>query len=288
MSGLGSLPRGSIRVWRTPDAAGIELRRGLRVLDPVERHWHDEYQLCLIDGGGGELRHGGASHPTPPGSLFVVAPGDVHANQAPESDGCSFRSMYLHPDLLMQAAAELGGTALPAFTRPVIHDATLFSLCWTAHRAMDPDTPRLERESRLLQATVALVERHATGSWNSRPPGSERTAVQRAREYLHEHFREPVSSRELGAVARLSAFHLSRVFRRELGLPPHAYQTQLRVHFARRLIQAGRPIAQAAQMAGFADQSHLVRQFRRAFAVTPSAYRRLERKNVQDTRPRPA
>ena len=60
---------------------------------------------------------------------------------------------------------------------------------------------------------------------------------------------------------------------------------QVRRDHARRLIQAGRPLAQAAQMAGFADQSHLVRHFRRTFAVTPGAYRALGRKNVQDTDP---
>jgi AraC-like DNA-binding protein len=150
---------------------------------------------------------------------------------------------------------------------------------------MDPDVPRLERESRLLHAVVALVARHASGSWLPRPAGRERAGVRRAREYLREHFRDAISLARLAAVARLSSFHLARVFRQEVGLPPHAYQNQLRLHYARRLIQAGRPLAQVAQMAGFADQSHLVRQFRRAFAVTPGAYRVLGRKNVQDTSP---
>jgi AraC-like DNA-binding protein len=277
------MPRGSIRVWRPLDVAGVELRQGLCVQEPVQRHWHDEYQLCLVEAGGGELRHGGVSHPTPPGSLFVVAPGDVHSNESRVADGCSFRSLYLPAELLKQAAAELGRAALPDFARPVIHDPPLFALCRSAHSALDADTPRLEREARLLQAMVALVGTHAAGSWKPRPPGREGAAVRRARDYLHQHFRDPVSSAELAAVARLSAFHLSRVFRSETGLPPHAYQNQLRVHYARRLIQAGLPLVQVAQMAGFADQSHLVRRFRRAFAVPPGAYQRRDRKNVQDT-----
>jgi AraC-like DNA-binding protein len=274
-----------IRIWQPPDFPGVELRRGVSVRDPVERHWHDEYQLCMIEAGGGVLRHAGTTHPTPPGSLFVIAPGDVHANASSEPDGCSFRSMYLGPELLWRAARELGGARLPDFGPPVVYDQVLFSLCWTAHRSMDAGTPRLERETRLLQATVALVRRCASGSWKPRPPGTERAAVRRARDYLREHFRDPVSSAELAAVARLSAFHLSRVFRREVGLPPHAYQNQLRVHYARSLIRTGRPLADVAQSAGFADQSHLVRQFRRTFAVTPGAYRAAARKNVQDTDP---
>jgi AraC-like DNA-binding protein len=273
----------SIRIWQPPDIPGVEVRRGVSVREPVERHWHDEYQLCMIEAGGGVLRHAGVTHPTPPGSLFVIAPGDVHSNESGEVDGCSFRSMYLGPDVLRQAASELGRAALPDFGPPVVYDQALFSLCWTAHRAIVAGAPRLERETRLLQATVALVRRCASGSWKPRRPGTERAAVRRARDYLREHFRDPVSSVELAAVARLSAFHLSRVFRREVGLPPHAYQNQLRVHYARNLIRTGRPLADVAQLAGFADQSHLVRQFRRTFAVTPGAYRALASKNVQDT-----
>lgn len=276
------MARDVIRLWRLPDMPGVELRRGFQVLSPVGRHWHDEYQLCSIEGGGGELRHRGVAHPTPAGSLFVVSPGELHANMSREAEGCSFRTMYLRPDLLAQASRQLGVAGLPDFARPMVHDRDLIASYRSAHRAMETGAPRLERETGVLQLLVTLVERYASGSRAARRMGREREAVRKAREYLSGHFRDPVSLGELARVAGLSPFHLTRVFRQEVGLPPHAYQNQLRVHYARSLIETGQPLSLAAQMAGFSDQSHLARQFRRTFAVPPGAYRAPRSKNVQD------
>jgi AraC-like DNA-binding protein len=69
-------------------------------------------------------------------------------------------------------------------------------------------------------------------------------------------------------------FRLIRLFRERTGLPPHAFQVAHRVRRARRLLEAGAPIAAAAAEAGFADQSHLHRHFRRSLGLTPRQYQR--------------
>lgn len=58
-----------------------------------------------------------------------------------------------------------------------------------------------------------------------------------------------------------------------MGLPPHALQMAYRVRRAQRLLEAGETIAATAAAAGFCDQSHLHRQFRRSLGMTPGAYR---------------
>jgi AraC-like DNA-binding protein len=66
--------------------------------------------------------------------------------------------------------------------------------------------------------------------------------------------------------------HLVRAFSREYGLPPHLYLTGRRVELARRHLLAGLPPAEAAVQAGFYDQSHLTRHFRRMLGTTPTRY----------------
>lgn len=81
----------------------------------------------------------------------------------------------------------------------------------------------------------------------------------------------------LARVAGLSAFHLCRVFRDAVGMPPHAYQTQVRVRQAKSLLRAGMPAAQVAAAAGFSDQAHLTRHFKQIVGVTPGRYLTLGR-----------
>lgn len=73
--------------------------------------------------------------------------------------------------------------------------------------------------------------------------------------------------------AGMSREGFSRRFRRQHGMPPHAFRLLERLNDARRLLRTGEAIAAVAADTGFADQSHLGRCFRRAFGVTPGRYR---------------
>src|SRR5207253_5313103 len=82
----------------------------------------------------------------------------------------------------------------------------------------------------------------------------------------------PVSLAELASLSCVSRFQLLRGFARELGITPHAYLLQSRTRLARAQLASGRPIADAAAEAGFADQSHLTRAFARQFGITPGRF----------------
>ena len=77
---------------------------------------------------------------------------------------------------------------------------------------------------------------------------------------------------DLADDCRVGRFRLLRDFARLTGLTPHAYQLQRRIDIARRMIAAGTPLAEAATAAGFADQSHMTRNFTRRYGYTPGAY----------------
>ena len=93
-----------------------------------------------------------------------------------------------------------------------------------------------------------------------------------AREYLADNVAEKVSLEELSGVAGVSRYHLLRLFKNGTGLPPHAFQTQLRVERAKVLLRKGWAPVQVAMETGFADQSHFTHKFRQFTGITPRQY----------------
>jgi AraC-like DNA-binding protein len=275
--------RGVIEVWRPPDLAQLELRRGYGVASPVPRHWHEEYQFCLIQAGPSELNYRGSNLPTPPASLFMIHPGEVHANRAHDQQGCNYRTLFVEAELMCRAAAEVRGRAqeLPFFPTAVVTDKDVLTRYLALHCALERPASSLEREVLLLDLLALLIGRFAERGRAPRAFGPERQAISRACDYLRAHYAENVSLDTLARIAHLSPFHFNRVFAAQCGMPPHAFQTQLRVARAKELLRRGGALTQVALQTGFADQSHLTRHFKRLTGVPPGQYRQSS-KNVQD------
>jgi AraC-like DNA-binding protein len=122
-----------------------------------------------------------------------------------------------------------------------------------------------------IEALHARFVRHAYRP-HSHPTWT--VAMGRARARLRERWDQRVTLVVLATVAGLSRFELIRRFREQNGVTPHAYQTNLRVEEARRLLTTGTAPAEVAAGCGFADQPHLTRVFRRAVGVTAGRYAR--------------
>lgn len=277
---MGKSLEEEINVWRFDDIAGLELRSGIDVFEPYPRHWHEEYQFCLIQAGGGELHYRGARHNTPSASLFIVHPGEVHSNHT--ETGCSFRSIYIEPELLRRIVSEAAGLRLnlPFFPNPMIFDKEIIADYLSLHRSRENSATVLERESTMLEMLIKLITRYAKEKPDPISSRNEHQAVKKAREYIIEYYDQNISLEELTRLTNLSAYHLTRVFTKGIGMPPHAFQTQVRIAKAKRLIRDGTPLSLVAVRTGFADQSHFIRHFRRLLKITPGEYLK-NSKNVQ-------
>jgi AraC-like DNA-binding protein len=91
--------------------------------------------------------------------------------------------------------------------------------------------------------------------------------------HLQERLAEPITLDDLADHAGLDKFHLCRTFRAQIGMPPHAYLTHLRVARAKELLLRGVRASEVAPLVGFYDQAQLTRHFRRLVGTTPARYR---------------
>ena len=167
---------------------------------------------------------------------------------------------------------ELGRHGMPRFNASVIQDPELARAFSQVHQLSESGASALEQQTAWRQAVLALVQRHGHCPAPS-APGNEPLAVARARELLESQLADPPSLEALAAAVNLSPFHFARVFRQATGLPPHAWLKQRRLARSRELLKSGLAAADVAFNLGFADQSHLSRQFKQAYGVTPGAYR---------------
>lgn len=113
------------------------------------------------------------------------------------------------------------------------------------------------------------------GEQRPRVDAGLQAAVERARQYLDAHYTRVVGSGELEAVSGLDRYALARHFRTRLGASPYRYLTMRRLDRVRARLRAGDALADAAADCGFADQSHMTRQFKRADGVAPGQWQRL-------------
>jgi len=96
--------------------------------------------------------------------------------------------------------------------------------------------------------------------------------VRRAAKRVKTGFAEALSLADLASELRMSKCHLARCFERSLGVPPHRYRRLLRLQSARRLLENGLSVGDAASETGFADAPHLTRAFRDWLGVSPAAW----------------
>src|SRR6185295_803381 len=100
--------------------------------------------------------------------------------------------------------------------------------------------------------------------------------LQTVKEFLHESFSEPPGLDELAAAAGVHPTHLTRAFRQFEHCTVGDYVRKIRIEYARqRMLSSGEPLVEIALAAGFADQTHFTRSFKRLTGMTPSEFRRI-------------
>jgi AraC-like DNA-binding protein len=277
MAGIGltgARDKHGLRVWMSDAFDGILFSRGMRMTHPYPRHWHEELHLCAYTSGSGYLGYGGNSYLVRQGDFVVTPPGEVHENWVDGESGISFCGAYVDTAAFGRVSRQIAGRELtiPAFRDLLVRDQLVGQRFLAMHLAAERRRSRLEQDELLLKFLHAFLSRCSAEGAVEAPIGCERSAVRRAREYIEANFNQSISLAKLGELTDLSPFYLHRVFCEEVGMPPHAYQTQVRINRAKQMLRQRYSLAAVAVSTGFADQSHLTRHFQRLVGVTPGRF----------------
>jgi len=246
------------------------------------KHTHDTYGIGFLSDGGQISASGRGQVEAEAGQLITVNPGEVHDGAPIGRTPRSWHMLYLTPALLTDSVSDLVSSISDLeFELPVFADRDIRNHLAALHRRFDHRPEDLPADA--LQEVLVLVLGKALLRRRETAPALP-ASLARVRQHLDE---DPTSLADLSDLAReagLSRFQLIRAFLRHTGLTPHAYRMQSRANLSRRLLMEGLAPAEVAAACGYVDQSHMHREFRRRFGLTPGGYRsaRLGRNPVQD------
>jgi AraC family transcriptional regulator len=197
-----------------------------------------------------------------------------------DGDGADYVSIFQEPALYQHVAEATR-------RRPDLADCSMLSppdqltlqVAGALAALTGTDAPAEPMLAEQLGTSLALcVLRLIEGQQGAPPPAAPKLDAGRAARvtrHIEEHLGEAaLSIEELARIARMSPFHFARAFKTALGCPPHRYVVERRIERAKALIRAGRlPLAEIAQLVGFADQAHFSTVFRRETGTTPGRFR---------------
>ena len=245
---------------------GIRLVRAVAMRDSFRRHSHASILVGIVSRGWRRFRMQQGELLIESGNGFVLPAQMAHTCEVSSDHG--YRVVIIAPSLWREITCADG----PVVAEIVPGETSVFLAIRRLVVALRSRPETLCVETCVAELQKSLVQDGALGGAGESDELPER--VRDVCAWLEEHCTETVRLTTLAELAGCSPGLINRLFRQVSGLPPYEYLTQLRLRFAAaRLRDSEVPLSDIALAAGFSDQSHFQRFFRRAYGITPKAYR---------------
>ena len=241
------------------------------------KHAHEEYSLGVTLQGRQDFFCQNAFHKSASGNVLLFNPEDVHDGHSGGEQALKYKMLYVHPDEFRPLFRSLGyqKNSVLRLNQPMVDNPILrHQILRLSSTLQQSNYSKMEFESGLFQIAQSLVV--MSGNFDLGTQNSKRVdkLLLRARDYILASLEHNISIDDIANVANMSKFHFIRQFRQQFGITPHQYVLSCRVNLARRIIESGKSLNQAAFEAGFADDSHLNRHFKRIYGLTPKRFQK--------------
>ena len=231
-------------------------------------HSHEHICIGLMLDGEKTSRYGLRRYTVLRGDVLLVNSGEVHDGQPSGWYGRRYTMLEIEPDVFQGLCRDAIGRDAVEFRQPVLHDRNVRQALSRWLTALKGTDAFAEQEA----STILLGLVSDTGDRPIAHVAADELATKISLR-MKETGANAESLGDLAVETGASRFQLIRAFKQAFGLTPEDFRRQARIERARMLLAGDQRLADIAADAGFADQSHMTREFRRLVGLTPAAYR---------------
>lgn len=270
--------------------AAIDQDRPVGDARTFHEHTHDLYHMVLYTQSMGFYLKCGREYRAGPGTLVLVSPGQPH-------DFVSLRRSSVYSEITFAFKTQSG----KVLTLPLEKILRIYTGVVGRLRS-EPHLPR-DTTQDLKSIMVEIVDylqspspmsdfyaHRALGNvfdiivahcYTQRIAGmtlAQDDRILQVKQYIDEHYAEAITAAYLASASHRSKGHLFRTFKKSFGVSPLAYQQDLRLEAAQRLLRfTSLPCYEIAERVGFSSAYYFHRQFRKKTGITPKRYRQSTR-----------
>ncbi len=266
--------RNSTQYWWDRHLSGLSLLCADFTTHEYPPHTHDALVVALTERGGSVVKSRGQVQNAQASTMFVFNPAEPHAGWMGWSERWQYRAMYLAQSALDGVADGLGIDTVPYFTRNLFNDPDLIQGFLVLHRAIEDGQDVFRERELLIGSFGTLFRRHGSGVAGIKVPPRDGVLVARVKARMEAEYASDLRLEDLAAGVGLTTFQLIGLFKRTVGLTPHAHLTQVRLGAACRRLRRATAPAEVATAVGFYDQSALNKHFKRCYGITPLQFAR--------------
>lgn len=251
------------------------------IVQKFPNHFHEYYVIGFVEGGRRHLWCKGHEYDTSPGDMILFNPRDNHFCSPIDGEILDYRAVNLPVNIMADAVKKITGMDyLPHFTCNVVSQCDIVKSLNTLYTSILFNAPRPEKEQALYFLLEQILANYAVSQQESNIPVFM-PQIQELCDYMEEHFAETITLDGLLSMTDFGKSYLLRCFTRQTGVSPYRYLQTVRLTKARSFMEQGIPPVEAADMAGFSDQSHFTNFFKEFTGLTPKQYQRIFKESGQ-------
>lgn len=270
--------REGVQYSRAVELPGLVLSTARFSTFRFEPHYHLDCHIALVADGVQRQSFKGESLVLTRGAIQLMPPGEVHDGIAGSDETYTLQTFRLSPALLRGLGEEITGQHyFPSQASVVLRDTRLADQLIGMHVALQNESASpLLKEARVMQLFESLFARLLKPPPKFVPGTLMPSQLLRVRDFMEAHLCDKITLDDLALLLGLDRFRFLKLFKRTVGMTPHAWLLRLRLERAVELIKMKRdmPITDVACAVGFFDQSHFTHAFRAAYGVTPARFQR--------------